>query len=277
MRGQLTILCENTVTRPGGLLGEHGFACLLETDQGRFLFDTGQGLALSQNARLLGKDLGRLDGVILSHGHGDHSGGLLPLLESQGPLPVFAHPGIFTPRYWAGRFDRRPNGCPFGPDELREAGGRFQPVRKFRQLVPGFHLSGEVPRSNDFERGDPHLMIAREGGGLLPDPFTDDLSLALETDRGLLVVLGCAHAGLINILGHFRSRVETRRIFAVIGGTHLGPADDQQFAATLDALRPYSIERFGLSHCTGLARGGELAQAFPGRVAFANVGFQLDF
>jgi 7,8-dihydropterin-6-yl-methyl-4-(beta-D-ribofuranosyl)aminobenzene 5'-phosphate synthase len=277
MRGKLTILCENTVNRPGGLVGEHGFACLLETDQGRYLFDTGQGLTIINNARLLGKDLAALDGIVLSHGHADHSGGLPQVLAASGPLPVYAHPGIFSPRCWAGRYERRPNGCPFGPEDLRHAGGRLEAVRTFGELVPGFLLSGEVPRSSRFETGDPNLMVAGADGQYVPDPFLDDLSLALDTPRGLLVVVGCAHAGLVNILRHFQTQTGGKSIFAVIGGTHLAPADDDQMAATIDFLRFCGIERLGLSHCTGLGRGGELAQIFPGRVVFANVGFHLDF
>lgn len=277
MRGTLTILCENTVTRPGGLLGEHGFACLLETDGGRFLFDTGQGLAILDNARLLGKELHGLDGIILSHGHADHCGGLLQVLAAGGPLPVYAHPDIFIPRFWVGRYQRRANGCPFDRARLERAGGGLQPVHGFRELVPGLFLSGEVPRSSGFESGDPHLMVETGEGELVPDPFVDDLSLAVDTPHGLLVVVGCAHAGLVNILSHFQDRTGGRRIFAVIGGTHLGPAGDAQFAATADYLSRCAIERLGLSHCTGLSRGGELAQRFPGRVAFANVGFQLEF
>ncbi len=277
MHGSLTILCENTATRPGGLLGEHGFACLLETDCGRYLFDTGQGQTILDNTRLLGKDLGSLDGIILSHGHADHTGGLLQVLAASGPLPVYAHPGIFIPRCWAGRYERRANGCPFSHQEMERAGGELITVCAFRELVPGLWLSGEVPRTNRFETGDPSLVIEGGEGELAPDPFADDLSLALRTPRGLLVVVGCAHAGLVNILGHFQRHTGDQRIFAVLGGTHLAPAGEEQFAATVDFLRQCCVERLGLSHCTGLARGGELARHFPGRVAFANVGFQLDF
>lgn len=277
MQGRLTILCENTVTRPGGLVGEHGFAALLETDQGRYLFDTGKGLGLLANARLLDKDLTRLDGVILSHGHADHSGGLLMLLQHSGPLPVYGHPGLFTPRYWVGKHERRPNGCPFSRDQLAAAGGRMEAVTEFRELLPGLFLSGEIPRKTAFEKGDPNLMLAGEGGELVADPFLDDLSLALATAKGLLILVGCAHAGLVNIVKHFQDRTGERRLFAVLGGTHLAPADPEQLKATAAFLARCQVERLGLSHCTGLVHSAELAQLFPGRVSFANVGFDLDF
>ena len=276
MRGQLTILCENTVTRPGGLIGEHGFAVLLESDQGRFLFDTGQGLGILGNARVLGKDLTTLDGIILSHGHADHCGGLLQVLENCANVNLYAHPGVFVERYWSGRFERRANGSPWSREQVVAAGGQLIPVREFLEPIPGLYLSGEVPRHSTFETGDPNLMIAGEGRSLRPDPFDDDLSLALDTPRGLLVLVGCAHAGLVNILRHFRSQTG-KPVFAVLGGTHLAPAGDEQFAATVDYLRRSGIERIGLAHCTGLARGGELAQVFPDKVVFANVGFQFDF
>ena len=278
MTGELTVLCENTVTKPSGLIGEHGFAVLLETSEGAYLFDTGQGQSLLHNARLLGKDLRNLKGLILSHGHLDHCGGLARLLSHTGPLTIYAHPGIFTERYWVGRYEERANGLGSRREELEKEGARFFEVTDFRELVPGFFLSGAIPRHFEWETGDPNLMQRNpESGKLVPDPFSDDLSLGILTPLGLVVVLGCAHAGLMNILRHLQLLTGEKHIHAVIGGTHLAPASDEQFAATVEHLRPLAIDRLALSHCTGLPRGAELANLFPGRVAFANVGWTLTF
>lgn len=277
MQVKLTVLCENSVGRPVAAVGEHGFACLIETAGGSYLFDTGQGLGLMRNARALRKDLAALRGVLLSHGHYDHTGGLPELLRLTSPLEVFAHPEIFAERYWVGADSTRFIGLPFRRPYLEGLGARFRLSRDYCRVAPGLYLSGEVPRRTSFERGDPHMMAALgDDGALVPDPFRDDQSLVLETDKGLVVVLGCAHAGLINILSHLLERTGRDRFYAVLGGTHLGMSSDQQFAATLQALETFPVERIGVSHCTGLPRAAALQQHFGARFFFASVGTVLE-
>lgn len=275
---KLTILCENSVGRPGHLIGEHGFACLIETGTGTWLFDTGSGLGLVNNAAELGKDLKTLNGIILSHGHYDHTGGLRQVLEHRNAAtPIFAHPEIFQPRYWKSAFEKRTIGLPFTRQELEAYGARFElasgPVRLTEQIL----LSGEVPRRTNFEAEDPHLVIEPEPGVYQPDPLRDDLSVVLTTGKGLVIVLGCAHAGIINILDHFIALSGEERIRAVIGGTHLGPAPESQYLASLAALKRYRIDKIATAHCTGLARAAQLSQEFCGRFLFAATGSVLEF
>lgn len=277
MRLRITILCENTVGRPIPAIGEHGFSCLVETPTGSYLFDTGGGLSLRHNADVLGTDLSRLRGVVLSHGHRDHTGGLADLLAMPGGVDVFAHPEIFRPRYWVGRHEKRAIGLPVGRRRLEELGARFMLRREFTRLAPGLYLTGEVPRVTAFEPGDPHLQtVDPESGALVPDDFPDDLSLVCEAPQGLVVVLGCAHAGVVNILRHVVERTGREDIHAVVGGTHLGPAGDDQFAATVSALKRFGVEKIGVSHCTGQIRAAQLQADFPGRTFFASVGSSLE-
>ena len=277
MKVKLTILCENSVGRPLAAVGEHGFACLVETGEGSYLFDTGQGLGLMQNARALRKDLSALRGVLLSHGHYDHTGGLPELLRLSAPLDVFAHPEIFAERFWVGADSTRFIGIPFRRPYLESLGARFHLQRDYVTVGPGVSLTGEVPRRTPFEQGDPHMMAAAgEGEALVADAFRDDQSLVVETDRGLVVVLGCAHAGLVNILRHVLARTGRDSLYAVLGGTHLGMSSDEQFAATLQALEEIPVERIGVSHCTGLARAAALQQHFGQRFFFASVGTVLE-
>lgn len=276
MELRLTILCENSISRPGQLLGEHGFACLVETDQTRLLFDCGQGFGLVGNAVELGCALERCEGIVLSHGHYDHAGGLLAALAETGPVPVHAHPDIFQPRYWQSNFELRPIGIPSSLDDCRSAGAQFVFDRKFHLLAPRIWITGEIPRCNQFEGGDPHLVVP-DGDGYRPDPFADDQALVIETRRGLVVLLGCAHAGVINTLDHVREQTGCARIHAIVGGTHLGPASEDQYQATVKALRGYCVERLAVSHCTGLVRAAHLHHEFAGRFSFAAVGSQLEF
>ena len=106
-------------------------------------------------------------------------------------------------------------------------------------------------------------------------PFFDDAALAIETQKGLVILLGCAHSGLINTVEHFRRELGDPRIHAIIGGTHLGPASDEQFAATVDYLKRLDFDRLGVSHCTGQVRSAQLYVHFPNKVFFANVGSTL--
>ena len=273
MTMQLDIVCENTVGRPISACGEHGFACLLQTPAGRWLFDTGSGETLQTNLAALDLDVRDLDGIILSHGHYDHCGGLLTLLRTTGPRRIYAHPGIFCERFWRGQHEQRNISLPFSRGDLEAAGAEFVFMKKFTELAPGVHFSGEIARRTAQEIGDPQLVTRFDtGDSWTTDKFADDAALAIETAKGLVILLGCAHAGLINTVEWFRRNLDQRRIHAIIGGTHLGPASDEQFAATVEYLAKLEFDRLGVSHCTGQLRSALLHAKFPNKVFFASVG-----
>jgi 7,8-dihydropterin-6-yl-methyl-4-(beta-D-ribofuranosyl)aminobenzene 5'-phosphate synthase len=275
MTTTLRILVENTVPgKSDGLMGEHGFSLFVERPEIRLLFDTGaSGTALLHNASRLGVDLRTAEAIVLSHGHMDHSGGLVAALRAIGkPIPVYGHPDIFTDRYGK-RADRVTYaGLPFKREALEGMGAVFALSPAFRRIGPGIYLTGEVPRRNAFETGDAHLFITRDGASVR-DPFTDDQSLVLETTEGLALVLGCCHAGLVNTLEHVRNQLPGRPIRAVIGGTHLGFAPPEQLARTIELLRTLNIRLIGCSHCTGLPAGARLVAELGDRVEFCNVGY----
>lgn len=274
---RLTILCENSVARPFGLLGEHGFACYLETPQGNYLFDTGQGQTLVPNARQLGKELAGIEALLISHGHYDHTGALPQVLESCNGLDVYGHPDIFTKRYWEIEGNRRFVGIPFQREYLEALGARFHLNRELLEIGPGVCLTGEIPRRNALEKGDcRQLAVTATGEVLQPDPVADDLSMVVATPKGLILVLGCAHAGLINIIEYVTEKFGGEKIHAVVGGTHLGFAGEEQFEETLDLLDRLRIEKIGVSHCTGLPKAAHLASRLGGRFFFGNVGTVLE-
>lgn len=272
-----TILCENSVPSQFGLIGEHGFACHVETPQGCYLFDTGQGQGLLNNARILQKDLRQLQAIILSHGHYDHTGGLPDALHQSGPIDVFGHPSLFEARYRATGKLQRFIGIPHRREYLEALGARFRLHRNWQQLGPGVYLSGEIPRETPFEKGDGKMtVVTADGERLSPDPLMDDLSLVLAAPSGLVVLLGCAHAGLINILRGVARQWPGQRIHTVLGGTHLDFADGPQFDQTLESLDEFSIERLAVSHCTGLARAAQLQARMGERFCFGSVGTVLE-
>lgn len=270
---QIDIICENTVGRPVRACGEHGFACLVKTDAGTWLFDTGSGETLLSNLDILGHDAHQIDGIILSHGHYDHCGGLLPLLKAIGPRPVYSHPHIFLQRFWQGQHEQRDISVPFTRDDLNHVGARCEFYEALTELAPGLYFSGTIPRISAVESGDPKLVISStESDKLMTDEFPDDAAIAIESKAGLVILLGCAHSGLINTVEHFRNISGDPRIHAIIGGTHLGPAGDEQFVATLEYLSRLDFDRLGVSHCTGQIRSAQLYARFPNKVFFANVG-----
>lgn len=277
MPTRVTVLCENTAGMPFGVIGEHGFACYIETPHGSYLFDTGQGFGILHNATVLGKDLSRIQAVMISHGHYDHTGGLPKVLQLKAPVSIWGHPDMFAERYWIKGGQRRDIGIPYRRSYLEAMGAQFCLEREWTQIGPGVHLTGEIPRLSEFEQNDPHMSLrCPETLALGPDPLKDDLSLVLESDRGLILILGCAHAGLVNIIEHVQDQLGQAEIYAVMGGTHLGFADEAQFERTLELIERYQIARVGASHCTGAEKASLMHAKLQERFFFAHVGAVLE-
>lgn len=276
MSMRITILCDNAVGPLSGTLGEHGFAALLEPDQGApLLFDTGQGLALLHNAARMKRDLSLVDKVVISHGHYDHSGGLLPLLQVHGPKEIYAHDSIFAPRHrLKDSGDCYPIGIPVERTTLEAAGARFNLATTFREIAPGIFLTGEVPRLSPFEKGDQGLF--RDCRGTEPDNTPDDQSLVIATGKGLVIMLGCCHSGVVNTLGHIANFTGRRDFYAVIGGTHLGFSGQEQLDRTVEVIRGLGIKKLAVSHCTGFEAAARLAREMPHAFQQAMVGYTLE-
>ncbi len=276
---KVTILVENTVGVSLGLLSEWGLSMLLDFGDESILFDTGEQGNLISNAQILGYDLRQIDRVILSHGHYDHTGGLLKLLQFRGSVPVYAHPDLFTLHYRRGLNGQGDKylGVPFCPEQLESAGAEFHWLRESVELRPGLWLSGEIPRATTFERVDDKLVEHKEGQ-VVQDTIPDDFSLFYVTDQGLVILLGCAHAGLVNIVEHAKRVTGEGRVRAIIGGTHLGPATPDQQNQTIDYLRGLlDLNCLAPNHCTGLGMMSKLAAEFPGVFTWAAAGNMLEF
>ncbi|MCA1796511.1 MAG: MBL fold metallo-hydrolase [Geobacteraceae bacterium] len=272
MQTTLTIVCENSVGRAIPAVGEHGFACLVERGDTSLLVDTGQGFGIERNARVLGKDLRSLNGVVLSHGHYDHVGGLDQVLAYTDELDVFAHPDIFASRYSSSKHALRFIGIPQRRELLETLGARFIWTPQFCEVAPGIHVTGEVQRRTSYEQGAPELVVPQADNSFIQDPFKDDMGVVVECKEGLAVILGCAHAGMINILLQVQEHFPTQPIQAVLGGTHLGPATAEQFERTMEDLKPFDIQHIGVSHCTGQNRAAQIRERMGQKFFFGSVG-----
>lgn len=273
---KIVVLAENTA-EGRGIQGEHGLAFWIECAGQRILFDTGQGLVLSGNAAVLNVDLSTAEAVVLSHGHYDHTGGLAQVLERVvRPLPVYAHPGALEPKYRAKASGVYPIGMPVSC--LRAARGRAARLSLSTDAVviaPGIRMTGEIPRIHDEERSQEHFCLDDEGRQ--DDPVADDQALIVETGTGIVVLLGCAHAGVINTLDRVRDLTDRAPLRAVVGGMHLRSATPERLAWTIRELRRFDIASLYPMHCTGFAATAALWQALPGRVQSAGAGAALTF
>lgn len=276
MGTKLTILCDNNAMPLTPVMGEHGFACYIETETGNYLFDTGRGLGIVHNSLTLKKSISDIRAIMLSHGHMDHTGGLVKVLQICGEKDVYAHPNIFAKKFHEASGKTRFVGIPFDRTYLESLGANFMLSTQMTEIGEGMYLTGEIPRINSFEKGDANLFTYTDTGDKIqPDPLKDDLSLIVDTDKGLVVVLGCAHAGMINIMGYAMEQLGTDRIHAIIGGTHLIASNDDQLDKTLKWFDKHKVEHVGVSHCTGPIKASLLHQKLGDRFFFASVGTEF--
>ena len=277
MKLRITTLSENTAG-VGNLLAEWGLSILVETDDINILLDTSSGISASHNADILGIDLSKIDKIVLSHGHFDHTGGLRQILRKmRKEVEIIAHPDI-----WAAKYARRQGqkdryiGVPFQRQELESLGANFTLTTKPTKITDNIMTTGEIPMVTDFEEIEPNRFFVKEETGWQPDELLDDQALIINTEQGLVVILGCAHRGIINTLYHAQQLTGVKPIHMVLGGCHLISASKERIRLTISALRELSAQKLGVSHCTGLPAAVIMAQEFGDKFFFNNAGTRIN-
>lgn len=251
-------------------IGEWGFSALVVVDGHRILFDTGaREDTVAINLKDLKVDLSNVPDLILSHNHHDHTGGVLNLRRKNSADLATMHvgEGIF--------FDRGSQWIPTVKREYEASGGKIVVHDKPEEIYPGVWLTGPIPRVFPERNWSGSGTVTMPDGSKREDNIPEDMSLVIDTDRGLVVLTGCAHAGIVNILDYSRKKVRDAPIHAMIGGFHLFQADDEKLKWTAGKLREFGVQNIMGAHCTGIeatVRLRELAGLSRKTAAVAAVG-----
>jgi 7,8-dihydropterin-6-yl-methyl-4-(beta-D-ribofuranosyl)aminobenzene 5'-phosphate synthase len=273
-RLRITVLADNCAAG-ADLLGEHGLSMLIEADGRRILFDAGQGRVLRGNADALGIRLSEIGAVVLSHGHYDHTGGLAALLCECVPSAIFLHPAALEPKYArsAGpphRYIGIPEASLQALEPLRD---RIVRTRSATEVAPGVWCTGEIPRLP--ANGPAETGFFLDADCRVPDPMADDQALFMETAVGLVVVAGCAHAGVANTLDGVAALTGAGEVHTLVGGLHLGRAARRQLEAAAAAVDERNIRVLAPCHCTGMAAHAYLRARFGAVVRDVGAGTEL--
>lgn len=241
-------LLDPPITQPK-LTAEHGLSFYVETEQARILFDFGAGIHTYENAEKLNIHPDCIDFAVCSHGHYDHAGGY-PFFVSKGlSCPFVTGEGFFSEKYAWKEGTEAYLGTGFNEDFLREHRISHLECSGLLPLSPGCWVMGRVRRSHEFEV-IPERFILRSQDGWRQDLFEDEICLILEDSGELVVIVGCSHPGILNILDTVREQF-CQPIKAVIGGTHLVEADTGRIEKTVRAMTGMGVRLLGFNHCSG--------------------------
>ena len=271
----VTVLVDNVVGQPR-LLGEHGLSIALRYGNTLVLFDTGEGEALARNAARLGIDLGEVEHIILSHGHYDHSGGLKVATEAAPKAPVWMHPQAKQARYAKANRDQMESiSMPESVIDHLVRSDRDIRVTAYPTVVfSGLRITGTIPRPELFAVDD-GLFLDTDASA--KDEVDDDQAIFFETKVGLVVLLGCAHSGVINTLSYISRLTKGAQIAAVIGGLHLFAASEEEIRRTVAFLKEQRLDLVVPGHCTGPKATFAFAQAFGSQFRPCHSGLTLSF
>lgn len=245
----LRTLLENQLSQNKALQAEHGLSFLVETEGKKILFDCSAGRAARRNAGKMNVSLKDVDYVVLSHSHYDHAGGYPDMISHGVRAPLITGSKFFEEKYALDGGKYVYLGCGFGRELLKKKKIRHQICEESVMLFEGCYVAGSFERKYEFEKA-PARFVRQTAEGMVEDDFPDEVCLVIESGKGLVVIVGCSHPGILNMVETVKKRFG-RPVYAVFGGSHLVEADEERLAATMDILRDLGIEIAGFNHCTG--------------------------
>ena len=274
-QARLTVVVDNHAAR--GLTAEHGFALWLQYEGRTIMFDTGNKEALLPNSQALGLDLSMVSELVLSHGHYDHTGGVEVILDQAREVEVYLHQAVFQPRYVGKNGTTEPVRM---PGKSMQALGHVKDeaihwMTRNKQISKNIGITGPIPRITDFEDTGGAFYYDQEGKR--PDPIDDDIAVWLRTSEGLVVCVGCSHAGIVNTLKSILTSTKEQRVHTVIGGLHLLNASEERLEQTAAALNGFGVKKLVACHCTGDSAITYLKNHLDGEVKRGFAGFSLSY
>ena len=268
---KIITLIENIKDDKGKLINEHGLSLYIEAYGKKILFDTGQTGDFVYNSEKLGVSLNNLDYVLMSHGHYDHTGGFRKLVEnSDKKFELILGRSFFNKKYKTVEDGYKFNGNSFDEDFIKENNIGLKYVDESFKIDENMEIFSQFKTSNNFEILNKKFLI-KKGNEYISDEFYDEIVLTIKSDKGLIVVVGCSHIGIVNILEHISNETKMP-IYAVIGGSHLAQGDKNRINKTIEYLKKKKVSLIRLCHCTGEIAIKELDKSFKSEFKYNNTG-----
>lgn len=264
---KIVVLTENTVYRQG-ILAEHGLSLYIEKENKKYLFDTGQSGVCLKNARVLDVDLKDLDGIILSHGHYDHCGGLEEFVKAYKLPKVYVRKEAFEKKLHQGKNNCREIGIPWSMDMIEK---HVVFTEEFQEIAKDIYVLGKIPLKNEFESVAEGMLVEVEGKRQ-PDHMTDEQMLIIRGEEGLYVFLGCSHVGVINALSYVEETFPGEHIHLLLAGMHLSQASQGRLHKTMEELEKREIDTIIPVHCTGIMAITQMKHRFGERCQIVHAG-----
>lgn len=245
----LKTILENSGSENHCLINEHGLSFFISTNNKNYLFDCSGSDNFLKNAEKMNIPLDSVETVICSHSHYDHSGGFIPLVKEYKIKKLITGKGFFNEKYAFDGIKYTYLGCGFDKKFLSKNNIEHIKCNDFLKLEDNFYVVGNFERKYEFEKIQDRFVIKKEDN-FVKDNFSDEISLVILGEKGISVVTGCSHPGILNILSSIK-KTFNKDIYAVYGGTHLVEADEERCIKTLDEMKKLGVKVLGVSHCSG--------------------------
>lgn len=274
-------LIENTKDSSKNLTSEHGLSMYIETNGKRILFDTGRTNNFIVNAKKLGIDLGQIDATIISHGHGDHGGGLLSFLKINDKAKVYAKRYVDEDYYFRTMLFSK--SVRINKEVFRQYPNRFEYVDKFTEIIDNIYIVSDIEKPYEAPEGNKYLFV-RDRNKVVRDTFQHELIMVVKENNELIIFTGCSHNGTANMIETVQNRFPNLKIKAIIGGFHLvrmpliktSSASQNEIDTLVNKILDENIEKVYTGHCTGEKAFKKLKKALGNKIIYIRTGTELN-